>query len=166
VITQGPGRVNGTYQAAEANQQRTRRTRLLIVFGAVLAVVGGVNVVLVNADMNRIEREGPERLALAGGGIDHFVPSILSNLPRAQQAANTVSVVLAGDPRHSLPFIEDKRALERWLALTGVSLAALFIGLENTIPTSTAHARSPTGTDLSRLLILVSLAYGSLSIFE
>ena len=166
MITQGPGRVNGTYHATQAHKERTRRTRLLIVIGALLAAVGAINVVLVNADMTRIEREGPERLALAGGGIDHFVPSILSNLQRAQQPANTVSVVLASDPRHSLPFVEDKRALERWLALTGLSLAALFIGLENTIPPSTAHARSPTGTDLSRLLILLSLAYGSLSIFE
>ena len=166
MITQGPGRVNGTYHAAEVNQERTRRTRALIVVAGLLAVVGAINIVLVNADMNRIEREGPERLALAGGGIDHFVPSILSNLPRAQQPANTVTVILASDPRHSPPFVEDKRALERWLALTGLSLATLFIGLENTIPASTAHARSPTGTDLSRLLILVSLAYGSLSIFE
>jgi hypothetical protein len=103
---------------------------------------------------------------LAGGGIDHFVPSILSNLPRAQAPANTVTVILAGDPRHSVPFIEDKRALERWLAVSGFSLATLFIGLENTIPASSARPRSPTGTDLSRLLILLSLAYGSLSVFE
>ncbi len=163
----GPSQhVNGTYHAAEAQKERTRRTRLLILIGGLLAVVGAVNVVLVNADMSRIERQGPERLALAGGGIDHFVPSILSNLQRAQQSANTVSVVLAGDPRHSLPFVDDKRALERWMALTGLSLAALFIGMENTIPNSTAHARTPTGTDLSRLLILLALAYGSLSIFE
>ena len=131
-----------------------------------MALVGAINVVLVNADMSRIESQGPERLALAGGGIDHFVPSILSNLQRAQQPPNTVSVILASDPRHSVPFVEDKRALERWLTLTGLGLAALFIGLENTIPAKSAHARSPTGTDLSRLLILVSLAYGSLSIFE
>ncbi|MCA1644076.1 MAG: hypothetical protein LC797_00960 [Chloroflexi bacterium] len=157
---------NGTYHAAEVQRERTRRTRLLIVIGGFLAMVGLVNVALVNADMTRIERQGPERLALAGGGIDHFVPSILSNLQRAQQSANTVSLVLADDPRHSLPFVEDKRALERWLALSGLSLAALFIGMENTIPTSTAHARQPTGTDLSRLLILLALAYGSLSIFE
>jgi hypothetical protein len=166
VITQGPGRVNGTYHVAEAHKERTRRTRLLILIGGLLALVGAINVVLVNADMSRIESQGPERLALAGGGIDHFVPSILSNLQRAQQPPNTVSVILASDPRHSLPFIEDKRALERWLTLTGLGLAALFIGLENTIPAKSAHARSPTGTDLSRLLILVSLAYGSLSIFE
>ena len=108
------------------------------------AVIGVVNVALVNADMTRIEREGPERLALAGGGIDHFVPSILSNLQRAQQPPNTVSVILASDPRHSPPFVEDKRALERWLTLTGLALAALFIGLENTIPAKSAHARSPT----------------------
>ncbi len=166
MITQGPGRVNGTYHAAEAHKERTRRIRLLILVGGIVAALGAVNVVLVNADMSRIEREGPERLALAGGGIDHFVPSILSNLQRAQQPPNIVSVILASDPRHSLPFVEDKRALERWLALTGLGLSALFIGLENTIPAKSAHARSPTGTDLSRLLILLSLAYGSLSIFE
>ena len=71
MITQGPGRVNGTYHAAEAHKQRTRRTRLLILIGGILAVIGAVNVALVNADMSRIEREGPERLALArssGGG--------------------------------------------------------------------------------------------------
>ena len=158
--------VNGTYHAEDAVKQRTRRTRLLIFVGGLLAAIGVLNVVLVNADMNRLERQGPERLALAGGGVDHFVPSILSNLQRAQQPPNTVSVILADDPRHSLAFVEDKRALERWLSLTGLSLAALFIGLENTIPNSTARARSPTGTDLSRLLSLVALAYGSLSIFE
>jgi hypothetical protein len=166
VITQGPGRVNGTYHAAEAHKERTRRIRLLILVGGIVAALGAINVVLVNADMSRIEREGPERLALAGGGIDHFVPSILSNLQRAQQPPNTVSVILASDPRHSVPFVEDKRALERWLALTGLGVSALFIGLEYTIPARSAHARSPTGTDLSRLLILLSLAYGSLSIFE
>jgi hypothetical protein len=162
----GPSHANGTYHAAEAQKERTRRTRLLILIGGVLAAIGAFNVAMVNADMTRIEREGPERLALAGGGIDHFVPSILSNLQRAQQPPNTVSVALAGDPRHSAPFVEDKRALERWVALTGLSLAALFIGLEDTIPSSTARERSSTGTDLSRLLILLALAYGSLSIFE
>jgi hypothetical protein len=157
---------NGTYHAAQAQKERTRRTRLLIVIGGLLAALGAINVVLVNADMTAMERQGPERLALAGGGIDHFVPSILLNLQRAQQPANTVSVILADDPRHSLPFVEYKRALERWLALTGLGLAALFVGLENTIPNSTAQVRAPTGTDLSRLLILLALAYGLLSIFE
>src|SRR5437868_2228576 len=116
--------------------------------------------------MTNIEKAGPERLALAGGGVDHFVPSILANLQRAQAPANQVSVVLADDPRHSLPFVEDKRALERWLAFTGLSLAALFFGLESRIPDSTAHPKSPTGSDLSRLLLLLSLTYGALSIFE
>jgi hypothetical protein len=45
-------------------------------------------------------------------------------------------------------------------------LAILFIGLEERIPSSTARARSPTGTDLSRMLILLSVAYGALSLFE
>jgi hypothetical protein len=162
----GPSSVNGTYHAEVVQKERSRRTRLLIVIGGLLALLGAINVALINGDMTRIESQGPARLALAGGGIDRFVPSILSNLQRAQQAPNTVSVVLADDPRHSLPFVEDKRALERWLAFTGFSLAALFIGMENTIPPSTARVRSPTGTDLSRLLILLSLAYGSLSIFE
>lgn len=162
----GTGRINGTYHAAAAQRERSRRTRLLILVGGLLAALGMVNVVLINADMTRLEQEGPERLALAGGGIDHFVPSILSNLPRAQAPANTVTVILAGDPRHSVPFIEDKRALERWLAVTAFSLATLFIGLESTIPASSARPRSPTGTDLSRLLILLSLAYGSLAVFE
>jgi hypothetical protein len=161
-----PGRVNGTYHAATALRERQRRTRLLIVIGALLSGLGLLNVVLINNDMTRIEKTGPERLALAGGGIDHFVPSILSNLQRAQQPANTVSVILADDPRHSLPFVEDKRALERWLAMSGLSLAVLFFGLESRIPESTAHPRSTTGSDLSRLLILLSLSYGALSIFE
>jgi hypothetical protein len=158
--------LNGTYQAAAAQKGRIRLTRLLILISGLLAAVGTLNVVLVNADMSRIEKQGPERLALAGGGIDHFVPSILSNLPRAQQPITTVTAVLQDDPRHSLAFVDDKRALERWTALTGLCLAAMFISLENTIPSSTAHARAPTGTDLSRLLILLALAYGALSIFE
>jgi len=159
-------RVNGTYHAADSQKVRLWRTRALIGVGVVVTAFGLLNVFLVNADMTRIEQSGPQRLALAGGGIDHFVPGILSNLQRAQQSANTVTNILASDPRHSLPYIDDKRALERWLALTGLSLAAVLIGLENRIPLSTAHARSPTGSDLSRLLILVSLGYGALSIFE
>jgi hypothetical protein len=159
-------RTNGTYHATAAQKERIWRTRLLIAIGGVLAAVAIVNVAQINADMTRIEQTGPERLALAGGGIDHFVPGILMNLPRAQTPANSVSVILADDPRHSVPFVEDKRALERWMALAGLSLAGLFIGLESTIPGSSAHPRSPTGTDLSRLLVLLSLAYGSLSIFE
>src|SRR5229473_2765679 len=118
------GRVNGTYHAAAAQRERSRRTRLLIGVGGVLAAVGIINVVLINADMTRIEQSGPERLAPAG----------------------TVTVVLEGDPRHSSAFVEDKRALERWLAFTGVCLAVLFIGMEATIPVSTARPRSPTGT--------------------
>ncbi|HEV7664780.1 MAG TPA: hypothetical protein VGQ62_14690 [Chloroflexota bacterium] len=157
---------NGTYHAAEAQKERTRRTRLLVAIGGVISAIALVNVASINADMTRLERAGPEQLALAGGALGHFIPSILSNLQRAQQAPNIVSVGLADDPRHSLPYVEDKRALERWMAVLGVSLAMLFVGLESRIPSSTAHARSPTGTDLSRLLILVSLAYGSLSIFE
>jgi hypothetical protein len=159
-------RVNGTYHATQTLKERVRRTRLLIGIGAAVAALAGLNVVLTNADMSRMEQAGPQRLALAGGGIDHFVPSILLNLQRAQQPANTVTLILADDPRHSPPFIEDKRALERWVALTGFSLAVLFIGLENRIPLSTAGPRPPTGTDLSRLLILLSLSYGALSIFE
>jgi hypothetical protein len=160
------GRVNGTYQAAAAQRERVRRARLVIVIGALLAVLGIANVVLINADMTRIEQTGPERLALAGGGVDHFVPSLLSNLPRAQAPSSTVTVILADDPRHSPAFIDDKRSLERWMAAAGLGLATLFLGLESTIPVTTARPRSPTGTDLSRLLILLALAYGSLSVFE
>jgi hypothetical protein len=134
--------------------------------GALVALIGGVQVLLVNADMTRLEQQGPARLALAGDVVAHFVPSILANFQRAQQPPNTVTLVTAEDPRHSPAFVNDKRALERWAALTGLGLAILFIGLENRIPNSTAGPRSPTGTDLSRLLILVSLTYGALSIFE
>jgi hypothetical protein len=162
----GAGRVNGTYHAAVAQKERARRTRLLIGIGGALAALGMINVALTNADMTRIEQSGPERLALAGGGVDHFVPSIFMNLPQANRSASTVTTILANDPRHSLPFIEAKRALERWLALTGLSLATLFIGLESRIPDSTAHPRSPTGTDMSRLIILLAFAYGGLSLFE
>jgi hypothetical protein len=159
-------RVNGTYHAAEAVKERVRRTRLLIAIGAAVAALAGLNVVLINADMTRLEQAGPQRLALAGGGVDHFVPSILLNLQRAQQSANTVTNILADDPRHSLPYVEDKRNLERWLSLFGFGLATLFLGLETRIPASTAAPRSPTGSDLSRMLILLSLGYGALSIFE
>jgi hypothetical protein len=159
-------RVNGTYHAAEVLKERVRRTRLLIGIGALVAALAGLNVVLINADMSRLEQSGPQRLALAGGGIDHFVPSILLNLQRAQQPANTVTNILADDPRHSLPYIVDKRNLERWLAVFGFGLAALFLGLETRIPATTAAPRSPTGSDLSRLILLLALGYGALSIFE
>jgi hypothetical protein len=162
----GPSRANGTYHAAQAQKERQRRTRLLIWIGGLMAALGIVQVALIDADMTRIEQSGPERLALAGGGVAHFVPSILANLPRANAPPSTVSVILADDPRHSPPFVENKRALERWVAIAGLGLALLFMGLESTIPTSTAHQRSPTGTDLSRLLIILSLTYAGLSFFE
>ncbi|MGI9146366.1 MAG: hypothetical protein ACR2IK_07455 [Chloroflexota bacterium] len=160
------GRGNGTYHAAEAVKERVRRTRILIGVGAAVAALAGLNVILVNADMSRLEQAGPQRLALAGGGVDHFVPSILLNLQRAQQSANTVTNILADDPRHSLAYVEDKRNLERWLAFCGFGLATLFLGLETRIPVTTAGPRSPTGSDLSRMLILLALGYGALSIFE
>jgi hypothetical protein len=137
--------------------ERQWRTRLLIAIGAIAVI---------HTEMTAIERSGPERLALAGGGVDHFVPSILLNLPRANQPPTVVSTILEGDPRRSPAFVNDKRALERWLVLAGLGMATLFIGLERTIPTSTAHPKSPTGTDVSRLLILLALAYGGLSFFE
>lgn len=161
-----PSRANGTYHAATAQQERFRRTRLLIAVGGVLTAIGLLQVVLINADMTRIEQSGPPRLALAGDALAHFVPSILSNFQRAQQPANTVTFNDPSDPRHSAAFINDKRALERWTAFTGFALAVLFVGLQSRIPESTVSPSSPTGTDLSRLLILISITYGALSIFE
>jgi hypothetical protein len=166
MVVHGPVRANGTYDADIGQQKRVQRTRMIIGIGAVLTAIGLVQVVLINTDMSRIEQAGPLRLALAGDTVAHFVPSILSNFQRAQQAPNTVSAVTADDPRHSLAFVNDKRALERWAAFTGLALAVLFIGLQERIPNSTANPRSPTGTDLSRMLILVSITYGALSIFE
>ena len=162
----GPTRTNGTYHAAAAQKQRARRTRVLITLGAALAAIGLLNVALINNDMTRIEESGPQHLALAGGGLAHFVPSILASFQRAQQSPSIVTAIDPADPRHSAPFVEDKRALERWMALGGLALATLFIGLESRIPSSTAHSRSPTGSDLSRLLILLSISYGALSFFE
>lgn len=160
--TQPPRHTNGTYHGADVLRGRTRRTRILVGLGLLISLVASTNVILVNNEMTRLEQEG----SLAGSGPAHFVPSILANLQRAQQPANTVTAILADDPRHTVTYVNDKRALERWMAVLGISLGTLFIGLENTIPTSTARPRSPTGTDLSRLLLLVSLAYGALSIFE
>ena len=162
----GPTRANGTYRGAVAQRERVRRSRLLTLIGAVLGLLGLLNVAAINNDMTRIEESGPQQLALAGGGIAHFVPSILAEFRRAQQAPTTVNAIDPADPRHSPAYVEDKRALERWTAFSGLSLAVLFIGLEGRIPVSTAHVRSPTGTDLSRLLILLSVSYGALSFFE
>jgi len=161
----GPSRTNGTYHAEVVQRERARRTRLLIGIGAVLSLVGLVQIVLINADMTRIEQSGPARLALNGDVVAHFMPSILINFQRAQQPPNTV-VNTQGDPRYSLPFIRDKQALERWTAFFGLSISVLFIGLQERIPYSTANPRSPTGTDLSRMLILISLTYAALSLFE
>src|SRR5919204_4397716 len=162
----GPARANGTYRAAVVQRERVRRSRLLMLVGAALALLGVLNVVAINNDMTRIEETGPRQLALAGGGIAHFVPSILAEFRRAQLSPTTVTAVDPADPRHSPAYVEDKRALERWTAFSGLSLAVLFVGLEGRIPVSTAHVRSPTGTDLSRLLILLSISYGALSLFE
>jgi len=161
-------RVNGTYHAAGAGTARrdSTQTRLLIGVGAFVALLGVLNVVLTNADMTRIEQSGPPRLALAGGSIDRFVPSLLSQLPRANAPASTVNAPSSADPRRSVAYISDKRALERWMALAGFGLSALFIGLEQTVPESRQTQRSPIGTDLARLLILLSLAYTALSFFE
>jgi hypothetical protein len=157
---------NGTYHAPVIKRERAKRIRVLIGIGAVLSLLGIVQVLLINADMTRIEQAGPQRFALAGDTVAHFIPSILANFQRAQAPPNTVTLITADDPRHSPAFINDKRALERWTAFTGMALAILFVGLEERIPNSTARERSPTGTDLSRLLILISVAYGALSIFE
>src|ERR1700722_8084728 len=105
----GTSRVNGTYHAADAQKVRLRRTRLLIVVGGLLAALGLLNGVLINNDMTRIESAGPAQLAQAGGGIAHFVPSILTQLRSAQRPANTVTAVDPSDPRHSVPFVNDKR---------------------------------------------------------
>ena len=160
------GSTNGTYHAPIVQRERNRRIRLLIGVGGVLSLIGIVQVLLINADMTRIEQSGPQQFSLAGSTLAHFMPSLLENFQRAQQPPNTVTLITADDPRHSPAFVNDKRALERWVAFTGMALAVLFIGLEERIPLSTAHERSPTGTDLSRLLILVSVTYGALSIFE
>jgi len=166
MAVQGPTRTNGTYHAAVTHKQRVQRTRLLIGIGAALALIGLAQVFLINAEMSSIEQAGPQRLALAGDAVAHFVPSILSNFQRAQQPSSTVTFIAADDPRHSAAFVSDKRALERWTAFTGLALAVLFVGLQERLPNSTVNPRSPTGTDLSRLLILLSLTYGALSIFE
>lgn len=160
------GSTNGTYHASDVQRERSTRIRVLIGLGGVLSLIGLAQVLWINAEMTRIEQAGPQRLSLAGDTLAHFMPSLLQNFQRAQQPANTVTLVTADDPRHSAAFVNDKRALERWAAFTGLALAALFIGLQERIPTSTARERSPTGTDLSRLLILVAVTYGALSIFE
>jgi hypothetical protein len=166
MVVHGPVRTNGVYHAERMHQKRVQRTWALIAIGAALSAVGLVQVFLINADMTRIEQAGPERLALAGSTVAHFVPSLLANFQRAQQPPNTVTLITADDPRHSVAYVNDKQALERWAALSGLALSILFVGLQERIPNSTATVRSPTGTDLSRLLILLSITYGALSIFE
>lgn len=166
MAVEGPAGTNGTYHAQVVQRERSRRTRLLIGIGGLLSLIGVVQVLLINADMTRIEQTGPQRLSLAGDTLAHFMPSLLQNFQRAQAPPNTVTLITADDPRHSAPFVNDKRALERWTAFSGLALAVLFIGLQERIPQSTAHERSPTGTDLSRMLILISVTYGALSIFE
>ncbi len=161
-------RVNGTYHAtgADAARRDSPQTRLLIGIGAFVALLGALNVFLTNADMTRIEQSGPPRLALAGGSVDRFVPSLLMQLPRANAPASTVNAPSSADPRRSPAYISQKRSLERWMAIAGFGLSALFIGLEQTVPESRQAHRSPIGTDLARLLVLLSLAYVALSFFE
>jgi hypothetical protein len=158
-------RVNGTYHTAGARRDSTQ-TRLLIGVGAFLALLGALGVYLTNNDMTQIEQSGPPRLALAGGGIDRFVPSLLTNFQRANAPVTTVNAPSSADPRRSPAYIADKRALERWLAVAGFGLSALFIGLEQAAPESRTSSRSPIGTDLARLLVLLALAYAGLSFFE
>jgi len=129
----------------------------LILIGSLVAAIGVLNVLLINGDMTRLEQSGPERLAIAGSGLERFVPSLLSNLQRANQPPSTVTAVLAGDPRRTPQYVDLKRALQRWVTV---------IGLESTTPEGSAAARSSIGTDLGRLLILLSLALAGLSFFE
>jgi hypothetical protein len=159
-------RVNGSYHALGAPHRDNKRTRLLIGVGAFVALLSAVNIYLLNADMTRIEQSGPQQLALAGGGLGRFVPSLLANLPRANTPPSTVNAPSPADPRRSVAYISDKRQLERWMALGGFGLSALFIGLEQTASESRGLARSPIGTDLARLVILLALAYAALSFFE
>jgi hypothetical protein len=166
MAVEGPSRTNGTYHAPDVQRERSRRIRWLVGIGGVLSAIGIVQVLLINANMTRLEQAGPRQFSLAGDTLAHFMPSLLENFQRAQQPPNTVTLITADDPRHSVLFVNDKRALERWTAFTGLALAILFIGLQERIPISTARERSPTGTDLSRLLILLSVSYGALSIFE
>jgi hypothetical protein len=159
-------RVNGTYHARSVARRDRLQTRVLIGVGAFLAALGLLNVFLTHREMDRIEQAGPPRLALAGSGIERYVPSLLLNLPRANAPPTTVNAPASTDPRRSAPYIAAKRALERWMAVIGFGLSALFVGLEQTIPDRSSAARSPIGSDLARLLILLALAYGALSFFE
>jgi hypothetical protein len=160
-------RVNGTYHASDAPRRYNLQTRVLIGIGAFLALLGALNVYLINNDMTRIEQSGPPQLALAGGGIDRFVPTLLSNFQRANAPPSTVNAPVPTDPRRSVAYILDKRALERWMALIGFGLSALFVGLEQTAPESRGGVtRSPIGADIARLLVLLSLTYGAVSFFE
>src|SRR5262249_26882865 len=155
-------RANGTYHATGAPPRVNLQTRVLIGVGAFIALLGAFNMYLTNSDMTRIEQSGPPLLALAGGGIDRFVPSRLGNFQRANAPPSTVNAPLSTDPRRSPQYIADKRALERWMALIGFGLSALFIGLEQSVPESRGVTRSPIGTDLARLLVLLALTYAAL----
>ena len=159
-------RVNGSYHTLGAPRRDNNRTRLLVSVGAVVALLSAVNIYLLNADMTGMEQSGPQQLALAGGGLGRFVPSLLTNLPRANAPPSTVNAPSPTDPRRSVAYISDKRQLERWMALGGFGLSALFVGLEQTASESRGLPRSPIGTDLARLVILLALAYGALSFFE
>jgi hypothetical protein len=160
-------RVNGSYHAMVRPRGLRNQTRIVIGIGAFVSVLAALNIFLVNNDMTRIEQSGPPQLALAGGGLGRFLPSLLTNLSRANAPAATVNAPSPNDPRRSPGYIADKRALERWMALGFVGLSALFIGLQQTAPPDTrAVQRSPIGADLARLLVLLALAYGSLSFFE
>jgi hypothetical protein len=159
-------RANGAYHPRSETRRATRQTRLLIGVGSFIALLAALNIYLTNVDMTRLEQSGPERLALAGGGLDRYVPSILLNLPRANAPPTVVNAPASSDPRRSAAYIADKRALERWMAIAGLGLSALFVGLEQLAPESRGSARSPIGTDLARLLVLISLTYGALSFFE
>ena len=53
-----------------------------------------------------------------------------------------------------------------YATLGGFGLSALFVGMEQTAAETRTESRSPIGTDLARLLVLLALAYGALSFFE
>jgi hypothetical protein len=163
-------RANGRYRALETPRASvSRQTRLLIGVGLAVMLLAGINIVFVNAEMDRIEAGTTPRFAEVGNELGRVIPTIITYVVRGSVPIDPPTADGAVDPKRTRPYLDAKRGLERWIALFGLGLGALIVGVDQaTSPPSPRREGPPSslGSDVSRVLVMLSLAYAGLSFFE
>jgi hypothetical protein len=166
--------VNGTYHSRTTSVTRREfRGRSLAVVGLVLIVVGGIGGVRTNADMVAIEEASSPQNSQVGTGLTRLLPSIFTTLGNPYANFNTPT--RAPDPynpRTQPGYVEEKRALERWIALAGVGFACLLFGVDDVreapppAPEGTIPEHVSVTSDVARFVLLAAIAWGAFSFFE